>query len=241
MAPRIWLTIRDSDGRVVKRLPASTSKGLHRKAWDFTVGPRGGVMSPPGMYTVDLVQQVEGEITQLVEPVSFEIEPLAFSETSPTHQAEIVKFAKRARDLGDAIGATSAVLAKAQEQLGAIEKVVEANPELDPALLNEVRALELKLLDINEAFSGDPTKSRRNESAYPGFRSRLRTMTSGAMGSTEGPTDTHRQQYEIIVAEYQGVAEQVSQLLDVDLPALNAKLDAAGAPWTPGRSIPAIK
>ena len=97
------------------------------------------------------------------------------------------------------------------------------------------------MLDINEAFSGDPTKSRRNESAYPGFRSRLRTMTSGAMGSTEGPTDTHRQQYEIIVAEYQGVAEQVSQLLDVDLPALNAKLDAAGAPWTPGRSIPAIK
>ena len=45
----------------------------------------------------------------------------------------------------------------------------------------------------------------------------------------------------IIVAEYQGVAEQVSQLLDVDLPALNAKLDAAGAPWTPGRQVPAIK
>ena len=128
---------------------------------------------------------------QLVEPVNFEIEPLAFSETSPTNQVAIVEFAKRARDLGDTIGATSAVLAKAQEQLDAIQNVVDANPQLDPALLNDVQALELKLMDINEAFNGDPTKSRRNESAYPGFRSRLRTMTSGAMGSTEGPTNTH--------------------------------------------------
>ena len=239
VAPRVELTVRDTDGKVVRRLPASTSKGLHRKAWDFTI--QGGIMAPPGAYSVDLVQVVEGQTTQLVKPVSFEIEPLTFSETSPPNQVAIVEFAKRARDLADTISATSAVLAKSQEQLDAIEKVVAANPQLDPALLNDVRALELKLIDINEAFNGDPTKSRRSESAYPGFRSRLRTMTSGAMGSTEGPTDTHRQQYEIIVAEYQGVAEQVSQLLDIDLPALNAKLDAAGAPWTPGRKIPDIK
>ena len=239
VAPRVELTVRDAEQKVVKRLPASTAKGLHRKAWDFTI--QGGIMAPPGAYSVDLVQVVEGQTTQLVKPVSFEIEPLTFSETSPPNQVAIVEFAKRARDLADTISATSAVLAKSQEQLDAIEKVVAANPQLDPALLNDVRALELKLMDINEAFNGDPTKSRRSESAYPGFRSRLRTMTSGAMGSTEGPTDTHRQQYEIIVAEYQGVAEQVSQLLDVDLPALNAKLDAAGAPWTPGRKIPDIK
>lgn len=239
VAPRVELTVRDAEQKVVKRLPASTSKGLHRKAWDFTI--QGGIMAPPGAYSVDLVQVVEGQTTQLVKPVSFEIEPLTFSETSPPNQVAIVEFAKRARDLADTISATSTVLAKSQEQLDAIEKVVAANPQLDPALLNDVRALELKLMDINEAFNGDPTKSRRSESAYPGFRSRLRTMTSGAMGSTEGPTDTHRQQYEIIVAEYQGVAEQVSQLLDVDLPALNAKLDAAGAPWTPGRKVPDIK
>ena len=198
-------------------------------------------MAPPGTYSVDLVQLVDGQRTQLVEPVDFEIEPLLFPETSTENRLAIIEFAKQARNLADTVGATSVVLAKAQEQLDAIEKVVQANPQLDPALLQDVRALEVKLMDINEAFNGDPTKSRRSESAYPGFRSRLRTMMSGAVGSTEGPTETHRQQFAIIAAEYQGVAEQVSQLLDVDLPALNAKLDAAGAPWTPGRKIPGIK
>ncbi len=96
-------------------------------------------------------------------------------------------------------------------------------------------------MDIMEKFNGDPTKARRNESAYSGFNGRMRTMMMGAMGSTEGPTGTHRKQYDIVSQEFSEVIGDLKQLVEVDVPALNAKLDEAGAPWTPGRKIPDLK
>ncbi len=266
-APTTWLTIRDSEGNTVRRIRASSSKGMHRTNWDFRHGGagRGGPTAVPGTYTVDLSQMVEsseskdseedgadGEssgmgskttlvVTQLVEPVEFEIEPLNFGSTSEPDRIAIKEFAQQALELSKVINAASSVAREAREQLDAIESAVKESVDLPPATLNEVRELELQLTDILEKFNGDPTKSRRNESAYPGFTSRLRTMMSGAMGSTEGPTGTHMQQYDVVVDEYQQVSDQLKELVDEKIPALNEKLDEAGIPWTPGRGIPDIK
>lgn len=108
-------------------------------------------------------------------------------------------------------------------------------------MLNDVHNLQMQLRDITEKFDGDPTKSRRNEAAYPGFNSRLRTMMFGAMGSTEGPTGTHKKQFDIVLDEYQQVADTLKQLVEQEIPDLNKRLDDAGAPWTPGRGIPEVK
>ena len=251
VAPRVRLTIRDTEGNIVKRIPGSTSKGMHRTYWDFRHG--GGRMSPfavPGKYTVDIEQVVQSsgedsdvsfEFTQLVEPIEFEIEPLNFGQTSQPDREAILAFSRQALDLSKVINAASSVLGETRTQLDAIKRVVEESTELDPELMNEIRSLELELTDINEKFNGDPTKSRRNESAYPGFLSRLRTMVMGAMGSTEGPTGTHMQQYDIVVDEYESISDQLDKLVNKKLPALNKKLDEAGAPWTPGRRIPDLK
>tara|TARA_B110000495_G_C23036854_1_gene619576 strand:+ start:2292 stop:2489 length:198 start_codon:yes stop_codon:yes gene_type:complete len=59
-------------------------------------------------------------------------------------------------------------------------------------------------------------------------------MMFGAMASTEGPTGIHEKQYDIILAEHQGVAKQVSQFVDVDLSALNAKLECRRCPLDTG-------
>ncbi len=249
--PRRRLTIRDADGKVVKRLSGSTSKGMHRVYWDFRHGEnRLAPIAAPGTYTIDIEQIVQGsgedadgsfEFTQLAEPVEFEIEPLTFGETSEPDREAILAFANQALDLSKIINAASSVLNETDKQLTAIKEVVERSTDLDPELLNEVRKLELELTDINEKFNGDRTKSRRNESAYPGFMSRLSTMMLGAMGSTEGPTGTHMQQYDIVSEEYAAVAEQLNELVNSKIPALNTQLDEAGAPWTPGRKIPDLK
>ncbi|MFP6897659.1 MAG: hypothetical protein VCA38_13725, partial [Roseibacillus sp.] len=109
---------------------------------------------------------------------------------------------------------------------------------LDPSLRTALHAIELKLMDTKAKFNGDRTKSRRNELAYPGFTARLRTMISGALA---GPTGTHRRQYDVIVNEYKEALRRLKQIVNVDMPALNRKLNKAGAPWTPGRSLPRIK
>jgi hypothetical protein len=101
--------------------------------------------------------------------------------------------------------------------------------------------MELELMDIMEAFNGDPTKPRRNEPALPGIQGRVRTMMSGAMASTHGATNTHRRQYEIATEQFDDVVGKLQDLVEIKIPELNQKLDEAGAAWTPGRKIPVLK
>ena len=180
-------------------------------------------------------------LEKLAGPVEFEIEPLTFGDTSEPDREAILDFTNQALELSKVINAASSVLGDTKETLDSIERVVKRSTKLEREMLNQVYALQSKWTDINEKFNGDPTKSRRNESAYPGFNSRLRTMMFGAMGSTEGPTGTHMQQYDIVIQEYEAVADQLTELIETDIPALNKKLDEAGAAWTRGRKIPDIK
>ncbi len=241
VAPRVQLTIRDDSDNVVRRLSGSTSKGMHRTNWDLRhagSGRRGGPLAIPGTYTVEISKTVNGETTELVAATEFEIEPLTFGETSEPDREAIMDFVKQAQKLSIAVRGATSVAGEAEEQLKAIKTVIQNSTELDPAMENEVRDLEIRLMDIMEAFNGDPTKTRRNESAAPGINSRLRTMMMGAMGSTEGPTGTHRRQYEIAAELHEEAVGDLKELAEDAIPALHEKLDEAGAPWTPGRKIP---
>ena len=245
VAPRVVMTIRDSEGNVVNRMSGSTSKGMHRTNWNLRHaggggGRRGGggPLAIPGTYTVDVAKIVDGETTELIAATEFEIEPMTFGETSETDREAIMAFAKEARDLALAINAATSVADDASEQLTAIRNVIRGSTTLDPAMENEVRALEVRLMDIREKFNGDPTKSRRNEPSKPGLSSRIRNAMAGAMGSTEGPTGTHKRQFELAGEEFQAVIDDLRTLVETDLAALNGKLDEAGAPWTKGRKIP---
>jgi len=49
------------------------------------------------------------------------------------------------------------------------------------------------------------------------------------------PTKTQRESYQIASEEFAGELAKLRALIDVDLRSLERALDAAGAPWTPGR------
>jgi hypothetical protein len=58
--------------------------------------------------------------------------------------------------------------------------------------------------------------------------------------SDYGPTATHRRSFEIAREEFDEIEVRLRQLIDVDLPALEAKMEAAGVPWTAGRPLPRV-
>ena len=105
----------------------------------------------------------------------------------------------------------------------------------------DARSLELKLLDVREQFTGDPTRSRRNEPAQVGLIERIEIIIGGHWSTTSAPTGSHRKNYEIAAAEFEAALKNLHPLLDRDLPALHETLEAAGAPWAPGRKLPQWK
>jgi len=241
IAPSVWLTIRDAAGKVVRRLPGRTSKGLYRTQWNYQMagfGGRGGPVAVPGKYSVDVTKMVDGKITQLVKPVEFEIEPLSYVSSENVDRKAIVAFAEKIAKLSNAVNAASQVAAEASEKLTAFENLAKNSTTLEPTMLNDIRAINTDLMDVMEMFNGDPTKVRRNETDYPGFTSRLRTAMFGAMGSEEGPTGTHQAQYDIVADEFKAALEKLKPIIESKIPTIEKKLDVAGAPWTNGRKIP---
>jgi hypothetical protein len=173
--------------------------------------------------------------TQLVAPTAFEVVPLLEPTLSPANRAEVLAFQRQAGELQRAVMAASRVAGAAAEQIEDIKSAIEVWPGGDASLREEARALELRLMDLQEILNGDRTKPRRNESAMPGLTSRVSTAVRGSYATTYGPTGTHRQQYEIAASQFAELLPALRQLIEVDLVALEDRLEAAGAPYTGNR------
>lgn len=246
-APKAWLTIKDVSGRVVTRLPGTLSRGIHRATWDYqlpSVGPLASGARPtalPGKYTVSYSQVIDGETKELVPPVEFEVVPLGWDAVTPEQRVVFADFNGQVAKLQRVVLAAQRMVSQSKEQLEFVQRMIEAVPTLDPAFAKEARDLALKLEDLSEKFTGDPTKPRRNELAMPGMLDRLQTVIGGSYGVSTGPTNTHRRLFALVNEEYVAVEAQLRQLLETDIPVFHQKLEEAGAPWTPGRKLPTLK
>ncbi len=249
-APTVTLTVRDSAGELVRRLKGSTSSGIHRVTWDFRYRGFGslhlqsdgyGPMAVPGTYTVSVEKRVDGQVTELVEPTPFDVQPLGLSSMNERDRKKTLAFQKETGALQRAVMGAYRVAQEMDEQLKYMKRAAETTSGINPKLRAEIARLEVRLQDLLEQFQGDPTKPNRGEPGMPGILGRLQSVISGHWSTTSGPTATHRQSYEITAAEFGELVKPLRQLVERDIPAVGRKLEAAKAPWTPGRPIPAWK
>src|SRR5262249_24964972 len=122
----------------------------------------------------------------------------------------------------------------AEKRLNFLKKALDDTPSADPALATQTRDLLTKVKDIEKALSGDPVLQSHNEPTSPAVVDRVQTIITGHWTATSAATGTHQLNYEIASAEFAPVLEQLRQLIEVDLKALEDKAEIAGAPWTPG-------
>ena len=94
------------------------------------------------------------------------------------------------------------------------------------------------LSDLEVRLNGDPARGSRNHPAAPSIRGRAGGIASGHWDTRQMPTETQRESLRIAAGEFEGLRGELRSLVDEDLAGLEADLEAAGAPWTPGRKIP---
>jgi len=253
--PTMILTITDEEGRVVRRLTGRTSAGLQRVTWDLRYpsaapirsggggggfggggffGGGGGPYVAPGTYTVALAKRVDGQITPVGQPQSFEVYPLLGNQTP--RSPEVVAFQRQAAQLQRAMLGAGAALTEATNRVNQLEQALAATPGDVSQLQADLRALEDSLVEVQVALSGDPTLGRRSEPSPPSLQNRLFRFTGGAWsGSLQEVTGEQRKQYGIVAAEVGGILDRLRRLVDGELRRIEAAAEAAGAPWTSGR------
>ena len=251
--PAVVLTVTDDAGNVVRRVPGPAGAGFHRVAWDLRYPPADpasleafdednlfatppiGPMVVPGSYKVSLATRVNGVLTPVGEPQSFEAMPLGTATLPNKDKAGLLAFQQKTARLQRAVLAASELARTLRGQFPLIRKAVDDTPGADPKLMTEVRALEGRVRDILLKLNGDTVVRRYNEPTPASIVERVQGVVTGHWTATSAATGTHRQSYDAAAALFAPVLEDLRRLVDVDMKALNDRLEAIGAPWTPGR------
>ncbi len=251
--PLVLLTVRDGDGDVVRRISGPATAGFHRVSWDLRhpapdptdLSPPAhrapwesapfGPLAVPGSYTVELAKRVRGETVPVAGPLPFEAVPLNLAKLGATDREALAEFQRKTARLQRAGLGARATLGEAAERLHHLEAAWRATPRAGAALLDRIDALQARLADLAVELTGDETVANRNEPTLPGLLDRVQRVVYGNWTVTSAPTATHRRGYEIAAEQFAAWLPKLAQIVESDLSALEADLDAAGAPWTPGR------
>jgi hypothetical protein len=251
-APTVILTISDSTGAPIRTLTGPVGKGFQRVAWDLrhaatTLGrPRapggegegeggGGSSGPyvvPGTYSVTVAQRVDGVVTPIGTRQSIEVlnDP-AGTVTMADHAAR-ARLMTRQQELQRQVGGALELATATQARLDAMRRAADQAPTVPATVQADVRAA-IKVNDgILEALRGDGILGGRNEATPPSISSRV----SVDMGRTLGaPTNTMIRDLDIAESQFTSQRATLRTLVQETIPKLEAALEKAGAPYTPGR------
>ena len=98
--------------------------------------------------------------------------------------------------------------------------------------------MERLVADMQERLSGNERRGWANDQGPVSISRRLSVVRFGTIYATHGPTPTHLESFEIASGALAELKQELDQLVRVALPRLERRLDEAGLPWTPGRSVP---
>jgi len=249
---KIVLVVTDSEGEVVRRLVAEPGQGVHRTTWDLRYPPadpvtgEAGERSPwlppaegslvaPGSYSVRLELHDGGEARVLGEPRGFEVGVLGVATLPAADRAALRAFQRRTARLQRAVMGAEALLTELQARLKAIRSAAAETPALDAAVDARARGLELELEEVSIALSGDRFLASQQEPTPPSISERVMNVVYSSWYSTAEPTATQRDAYRYAGEAFAEVLGRLRAMVEERLPALERELEAAHAPWTPGR------
>ena len=254
--PKVVLTIFDESGQAVRRIEGPATDGIHRVSWDlrwpapnpielevagfrppWASDPQ-GPLAPPGRYRVEMTLVTVAGAEPLGEPQEFVVEALPTFMTEAPDYAQLASFYQETGELlRQAMGA-SRQLGEAQERLPFLRQALLATPQAPIVLFAQLDQLEADLSRVRLQLRGDPVLNRFEEPSVPSIMGRAWQVAGGTWGTRQAPTMTQQRSLDVAQEEFSAVKGELSQLLRETLPALEDELEAAGAPWTPGRALP---
>jgi photosystem II stability/assembly factor-like uncharacterized protein len=251
--PAVVLTVKDADGNVVRRLSAPAKAGIQRVAWDLRFPPANptrltpppadnpffdppeGPLVVPGRYTVSFETRVDGALAPFGTPQPFVVESLGLQTLKAADAAELLAFQRKTARLQRAVLGAIEAAGEAQSRLKAAKKAIDDTPGADPALGAEARRIERALDDLLTTLSRDRVLDARYEPTPMTTRERVQAIVNTQWSATVAPTGTSRQAYADAAEAFEKQLATLRTLVDTDLRTLEASMEKAGAPWTPGR------
>jgi photosystem II stability/assembly factor-like uncharacterized protein len=241
---KIWLTVTDASGGVVRKIDQPLKKGLQRVAWDLRYaanwavspgqegGNQSGSMAPPGKYAITLSKEMNGKITQLDGPVSFNVKPLNKPTIAGAKPADLLAYREQVKAVQDMMAEGEEKLEMLTKQVKSMETALERSA-IAPGELNEaIYTLQKEVLTLSRVMEGSPARDEVGEKAPPSLNDHFFAGYRG-LSTTYGPTPNMERSLGIAKDMMMAMIPKI-EVLESKLPALNKQLKMAGAPYMIG-------
>jgi hypothetical protein len=252
--PEVYFVVYDESGAAIRRVDGSTEAGFQRVAWDLRY-PAARVHAPEekeegddfpdataqgplvlsGNYSVRMFEKVGGAVTELAGPQSFKVVTEGSASMTAADRAAQEEFLRKAARLYRAVNGASRTATDVQSRLKTIREALRETPAVEKQLGAVADGIEQRDREILRALRGDLEIAKRSEPVPSSIDQRVISIMEGERFSLAKPTQSHIDSYNIAAAEFAEQLAKLHMLVEVDLSKLEKDMEAAGAPWTPGR------
>jgi photosystem II stability/assembly factor-like uncharacterized protein len=257
-APSVFAVVYDANNQPVRRLNANNAPGFQRIAWDLRYPApslpaerpegatdedfgggfqreSGGPLVMPGKYTIKLFNKAESTVAEIGQAQMFNVVSDAASPVRPEDRQALAEFQQKVVKLYRALSGSISTANETRAQLRAIKRALNETPAADAKLARIAEQLDMQVIEFLRAVRGDTVLAQRNENVPPSINERVQNIMSGERQAIQRPTQTHMNNYAIAAEEFSGELSKLRKIVDFDLRDLEKQMEAAGAPWTPGR------
>jgi hypothetical protein len=253
ISPYLIFTVTDENGKVVRTIHKSPSKGINRVNWDLRyqstrpaeAGEKydplkdngSGILAIPGKYKVNLSITAGGETKSLAGPVEFNAVVLNNSTLPAANRAELVEFHRKIADLARVMQGTEDYAGTLYKRVNDILQSLNSTPGAPPDLIKNALALQKNLNEIlNVRFnrrSNKPSQEENPPAPVP-LNSRLEKIAWTTWTSTSQPTQLQLDAFKILEDEFPVIYDEVKKIGETDLPELEKQMEKLNAPPVPG-------
>jgi photosystem II stability/assembly factor-like uncharacterized protein len=251
--PELYFLVYDESGEPIRRVDGATEQGFQRAAWDlrypapalrehsaegdddFTPATAQGPLVLPGAYSVRMFQKVNGAVTELGGPQAFKVAAEGSSLLPESDRTAQEEFHRKVSRLYRAVSGATHTAENVETRLKSIRQALRETPAVAKQLEAVADAIEQRNREIQRALSGDKELAKRNEPVTSSINDRVEGIMEGERFALAKPTQSHVNDYNVAAAEFGEQLGKLHTLVEVDLAKLEKDMEAAGAPWTPGR------
>jgi hypothetical protein len=251
--PEVYFVVYDESGASIRRVDGSAEAGFQRVAWDlrypapqlkkhsddgeedFPDAADQGPLVLAGTYSVRLFKKVGGAVTEMAGPQSFKVVTEGWSGMNAADRTAQEEFLRKVTGLYRAVSGAQHTSEEVESRLKAIREALRETPAVEKQLGAVADSIEQREREIRRALRGDVEMAKRSENVPSSISQRVSSVMEGERFSLARPTQSHRDSYNIAASEFTEQLARLRALVEVDLAKLEKEMEAAGAPWTPGR------
>ena len=253
--PALWFTIKDEQGNVVRRIKGENKKGVHRVTWDLrwpahqAIGTKGDYFAPvqrgymvgPGKYTVSMSKVVDGKVTQLQGPQSFNVVQLhKKGALKAVDGKKVAAFWKELANVQRVSTATSLALKDTIKHFKGIGLSLANTSVALGDMDSQYDAIRNQLMALDGRLNGSPAKNQVGEIGPASVGDRLFFVSLGVGRSTYGPTPAVKTSLELAKKQLKAIRDELETLRNSTIVDFEKQLQAKGAPWVAGQPLPEL-